>query len=96
MNNTSSNIKTNMFSRIPYCFLDVSTANMKLTLLAVFSLFPQLRASDPNMEDFLNISTVEEKQSKWEEFETKISQLESEIFYLKSKGNIEAESASSC
>ena len=45
-------------------------------------------ASDRNKADFLNISTVEEKQSKWEEFETKISQLESEIFYLKGKGKI--------
>ena len=34
----------------------------------------------------LNISTVEEMQSKLTDFENKVTHLESEIFYLKTKG----------
>ena len=34
----------------------------------------------------LNISTVEEMQSKLTDFENKVTKLESEVFYLKTKG----------
>jgi hypothetical protein len=68
-----------MFSKITHCYLDVSPDNMRFTILAVFSLIHHLIASDPSIGDLFNISSVEGKQSKWNEFENKISQLESII-----------------
>ena len=59
---------------------------MGTSLLLVCACVLTYFAEAENIETFTNITTIKEKASNIEEFERKLSQLEAEIVYLKSKG----------
>eukprot|EP00092_Neocalanus_flemingeri_P011178 GFUD01012041.1.p1 GENE.GFUD01012041.1~~GFUD01012041.1.p1 ORF type:complete len:488 (-),score=123.66 GFUD01012041.1:156-1619(-) len=75
-----------VFSIFSFSF-SFSTMSTKHSVLGSDELFPSEEASEEIIAvPVVNMSTMVEMQTMIEGFETKVTQLESEIFYLKTKG----------